>query len=141
MEKSNAPLGKMTVRHDISADDLALHIDLTGLVYPISDGTPVPTVLVGLPEPRVGEFYQKFFKPGVKQRTIVKKNGNKHYVRFGRVLDLYRIMMALDGKTKVHQEAVRAIKSKLEKKYGKSRLIAALQKAAAEEAMERVVSE
>ena len=144
MEKtmqSDAPLGKMTVRHDISADDLALHIDLTGLVYTTSEGCPVPTVLVGLPAPRVPEFYEKFFKPGVKQRVIVKKNGNKHYVRFGRVLDLYRIMRALDGRTKVHQQAVRAIKTKLEKKYGKDRLLAALQKAAAEEAMAKAVSE
>lgn len=141
MEKSSAPLGKMTVRYDISAEDLALHVDLTGLVYPQTEGCPVPVVLVGLPAPRVPEFYQKFFKPEVKRKTIVKENGKKHYVRFGRMLDLYRIMLALDGRTKVHQVAVRAIRNKLEKKYGKERLMAALQKAAAQEAMERTANE
>lgn len=138
MEKSYAPLGKMTVRNDISAEDLARDIDLVGLVYPQTEGCPVPIVLIGLPGARVPEFYEKFFRPGVKRRTIVKENGRKRYVRLGRVLDLYRVMRALDGRTQVHQQAVRAIKTKLEKKYGKDRLLAALQKAAAEEAMATV---
>lgn len=144
MEKPNtskAPLGKVTVRQDLQADDLALHIDIAGLVYPASPGTPVPAIYVGLPGPRVPEFFEKFFKPGVPQKVIIKKHGNRQYVRIGRALDLYKLCRALDGRTKVHQHAIRAIRQKLEKKYGKDRLLRALQDAAAREAAEKTATE
>lgn len=141
MEKtvvSRAPLGKVTVRQDLQPDDLALHVDLAGLVYPANKNTPVPIIMVGLPPERVDEFFGKFFKPGTPRKTIRKKNGNREYVRIGRSLDLYKICRALDGHTQVHQRAVQAIKQKLEKIYGKERLLTALQEAAAKEAAERV---
>ncbi len=121
--KSMATLEEPTVKIKTEADRarLAEFVDLTGLVYDLQH----PIIMVGLPsEEYVKSFGREFVKG--EPFTIKKKMGNKTYVRFSRVMDVYRVCLALDGKTKIHQKAVRAILDKLEGRFGKDKLKAAL---------------
>ena len=121
--KSMETLGEPTVKikSETERSKLTEYIDLTGLVYDLQH----PIIMVGLPsEDYVKSFSREFVKG--EPFTIKKKAGTKTYVRFSRVMDVYRVCLALDGKTKIHQRAVRAILDKLESRFGKDRLRAAL---------------
>lgn len=121
--RSMGALGKSTIEVKPGREsDLAMFIDLTGLVYP---DLPHPVVLVGMPKQIIPEFGQ-FMRKGVKPTMIKKDAGNKYYARVSRVLDVYRLCKALDGQTRVHQKAVKAILQKLESRYGRANLEAAL---------------
>jgi len=107
-----------------SVNEIVSMADLAGLVYPDS---PNPVVFFGVPDPYVGEFKKKFIMKGEKPAVTKKPGGNRNYIRISRVLDLYKLCLALDGRTLVHQKAVKAIRTKLEQKYGKQALQAAIQ--------------
>jgi len=120
--KSMDTLGASTVKiKKESVKDLVQYVDLTGLVYDLQH----PIIMVGLPsEDYVKQFGRQFVKG--EPFTVKKKKGTKTYVRFSRVIDVYRVCLALDGHTKIHQRAVKAIIEKLEERFGRDRLRAAL---------------
>lgn len=117
-------LGEATMKlPDVNMSQLVDMVDLAGLVY---DNVPHPTIFVGVPKPYVAKFKNQFMKRGVEPASSKKTGGNRHYIRISRVLDVYKVCLALRGKTLVHEKAVTKIISKLEQKYGRDTLRAAL---------------
>lgn len=131
--KKSAPrpgnLGTSTIEFkptEPNIKQLAQYVDLSGLVYSQLER---PIIMVGMPDPYLNDFLERYGAPDTGHTMVKKKTGNRKYVVVNRVVDVYKLCKALDGRTLVHQKAVKAIIKKLEDKYGKDELESALQAA------------